>query len=103
MGGHLGQEGAWPRTLGGWVAALGLHSREGGPRKNAVHAVTGVALAKDGRVDGGSIRASNNACTLSLTREPSSAPAASSPYDGTYLHLACFDFTSINAASVPPE
>ena len=37
-----------------------------------------------GRVDGDTIRASNKFCTLALTRDPSSAPAAPSSYDGTY-------------------
>jgi hypothetical protein len=38
----------------------------------------------EGRIDGDSIRASNKYCTLSLTRDPASAQAASSQFDGTY-------------------
>jgi hypothetical protein len=41
-----------------------------------------------GRVDGDSIRASSKFCTLSLTRDPSSASAAPSQFDGTYTGIA---------------
>ena len=53
-----------------------------------------------GRIDGDLIRASSKFCTLSLTRDPSSAPAASSPYDGTYA-LTTVPITQNNSFTGP--
>lgn len=78
--------GSWtppsPQSSGGTMSVRILID---GPNVNVYHAKVGPGAGQlSGRIDGDTMRAKGTYCTLSLTRDPSSAPTASSPYDGTY-------------------